>query len=393
MKTLVNDGMEKEGIVLLEQAGIAVDTRKRDKKSLLKEMGNFDALIVRSATKVTKDIIQEGSKGLLKIIGRAGVGYDNIDVRSASKQGVVVKFAPYGNTNAAAELTLGLMLAVSRNLPQSCSSLQKGEWKKKPFLGTELSKKTLGIIGCGRIGQRLAELVQGFPMEVIGYDPFINKDSRIKYLSKEEVLRNADYVSVHANANHPVIGEKEIALMKKTAYLINVARGCTVDEKALYSALKKRNIAGAALDVYTHEPKEEGAFFQNPLGKLENVVLSSHLGASTLEAQEKTSIEIAKVVSDYLLKGDFSNAVNAGETVDAEQKLLFPLFLYHADIPGAFAKIDKVLAEYKINIRENSSRQLGKGGMVMTVYLVHQPIQEEVLRALRQLKIMYSAKA
>jgi phosphoglycerate dehydrogenase-like enzyme len=171
VKALLNDGLEKEGITLLQQSGIEADTCKRDLHTLISDIAQFDALIVRSSTKVPREVIEAGAKGKLKIIGRAGVGYDNIDVTAASKNGIVVKFAPYGNTNAVAELTMGLMLSISRKIPLAHQSLSKGVWQKAKLKGTEISFKTLGILGCGKIGQRLAELARrGFDMDVIGYD-------------------------------------------------------------------------------------------------------------------------------------------------------------------------------------------------------------------------------
>src|SRR3989338_4794956 len=179
MRVLLNDGMDEEGLEVFKRAGIETDTRKRDIGKLVDEIGGFDSLVVRSATKVTRDVIEAGVKGNLIIIGRAGVGYDNVDVDAASEYGLVVKYAPHGNTNATAELAIALMLSVSRNIPQAHSSLVDGVWRKKEFQGRELSHKTLGIIGCGRVGQRLSQLVIGFDMEVIGYDPVQNPDSRI----------------------------------------------------------------------------------------------------------------------------------------------------------------------------------------------------------------------
>ena len=213
MKVLLNDGLEKEGLKLFQDAGIETDTQKRDQNKLIADVGQFDALIVRSATKVTREVIEAGAKGKLKIIGRAGVGYDNIDVEAASENGIVVKSAPYGSTNAVAELTIGLMLAISRNTPQAHHSLKNGVWKKGKFKGTELSYKTLGILGCGRIGQRLAEIARrGFDMEVIGYDIKPCLESGIKFMTKQEVLAKADYVSIHTGGKEVVIGEKELSL-------------------------------------------------------------------------------------------------------------------------------------------------------------------------------------
>jgi D-3-phosphoglycerate dehydrogenase / 2-oxoglutarate reductase len=392
MKVLLNDDLNIEGVKIFAEAGIATDTKKRNEKALIEQIGEFDALVVRSATKVTKEVIESGVKGNLKIIGRAGIGYDNIDTAAASQNGIVVKNAPWSNINAAAELALALMLNVSRSLPQAHSSLKSGIWRKRAFEGTELSGKTLGIIGCGRIGQRLSELVLGFHMEVIGYDPVVNVSSRTKFLAKNEVLKKSDYISVHVSARDVVIGEKELSLMKPTAYLINTSRGCNVDEHALVTALEQKRIAGAALDVYQEEPKEEGAEFRNRLRKMNNVVLSPHIGASTKEAQSKTSIEIAQVVTNYLKRGDFSDAVNVGENIELESRPFYPLFVFHDDKPGMFAKIDKVLADHGINIRETPSRQIGDG-CAIAVYIVHQKVDENLLKSLNKLDGVHRAIA
>ena len=393
MKVLLNDGLENEGIRLLEELGIETDTRKRDLRSLISDIGQFDALIVRSATKVTREVLEASAKGKLKIVGRAGVGYDNIDVVAASENGVVVKCAPYGNTNAVAELTLCLMLNVSRNIPQAHNSLKNGKWKKSEFKGNELSYKTLGILGCGKIGQRVGELARrGFDMDVIGYDICPCLESPIKYLSKEEVLTTADYVSIHTGGKAIIVGEKELSLMKPTAYLINTSRGRNVDEQALYKALKEGKIAGAAMDVYIKEPRTEGAEFKSKLRELDNVIFSSHLGASTIEAQRQTSTEIARVVARYLLGGDFGNAVNAGESIELEERPVYTLFIHHRDVPGVFANIDKVLADNNINIRANYSRQIGKSGYAISVYVLHKKVPPEIIETLKGIKNICNVK-
>jgi len=387
VKVLLNDGLEKEGIRVFEESGIETDTRKRDLNSLIADIDQFDALIVRSATRVTREVLEAGAKGKLKIVGRAGVGYDNIDVAAASENGIIVKSAPYGNTNAVAELTLGLMLNVSRNLPQAHQSLKSGTWKKEALKGIELSYKTLGILGCGKIGQRVGELARrGFDMEVIGYDIDPCVESTIKIVPKKEVLAKADYVSIHTGGTEVVVGEKELSLMKPTAYLINTSRGSNVDAQALYKALKEGKIAGAALDVYAEEPKAEGAEFRNKLKELDNVIFSSHLGASTMEAQRETSIEIARVVAGYLLGGDFTSAVNAGESIELEEIPVYTLFIHHRDVPGVFANIDKVLADNDINIRANYSRQIGSSGYAISVYVIHKKVGPEIIKTLKGIK-------
>jgi D-3-phosphoglycerate dehydrogenase / 2-oxoglutarate reductase len=393
VKVLLNDGLEKEGLCLLEEAGIETDTQKRDPKTLVADIGGFDALIVRSATKVTREVIEAGARGKLKIVGRAGVGYDNVDVDAACEHGIVVKSAPYGNTNAVAELTIGLILSVSRNIPQAHHSLKKGVWEKGKLKGTELSYKTLGILGCGKIGQRVAEIARrGFDMEVIGYDICPCAEAKIKYVSKEEVLTKADFITVHTGGKAVILGEKEFAMMKPNAYVINTSRGANVDENALYQALKEKKIAGAALDVYVEEPKTEGSEFKNKLSEIESVVFSAHLGASTTEAQRETAIEIAKVISGYLMGGDFANAVNAGESIELEEKPVHTLFIHHRDVPGVFANIDKVLADNDINIRANYSRQIGKSGYAISVYVIHQKVQPKTLEVLRKIENVCGVK-
>jgi len=393
VKVLLNDGLEKEGIRIFEEAGIETDTRKRDLDSLIADIGQFDALIVRSATRVSREVLEAGAKGKLKIVGRAGVGYDNIDVAAASENGIVVKSAPYGNTNAVAELTVGLMLSVSRHLPQAHQSLKSGTWKKAQLKGTELSYKTLGILGCGKIGQRVGELAhRGFDMEVIGYDINPCVESTIKIEPKEEVLAKADYVSIHTGGTEVIVGAKELSFMKPTAFLINTSRGSNVDAQALYKALKEERIAGAALDVYAEEPEAEGAEFKNKLKELDNVIFSSHLGASTMEAQRETSIEIARVVSGYLLGGDFTSAVNAGESIELEETPVYTLFIHHRDVPGVFAKIDKVLADNDINIRANYSRQIGSSGYAISVYVVHKKVSSEIIETLKEIENVCNVK-
>ncbi len=393
MKVLLNDGLEKEGLKLFQEAGIETDTKKRDLTALVTEIGQFDALVVRSATKVTREVLEAGSKGKLKIVGRAGVGYDNIDVAAASEFGIVVKSAPYGSTNAVAELTVGLMLSISRNTPQAHNSLKNAVWKKEKLKGRELAYKTLGLLGCGRIGQKVAQIAKrGFDMDVIGYDIRPCFESGIKFLSKEEVIAKADYISIHTGGKDVIIGEKELCQMKKTAYLINTSRGSNIDEQAVYNALKEGKIAGLATDVYSDEPKADGLEFKNKFKELDNVVMSSHLGASTIEAQRETSTEIARVVSGYLLGGDFTNSVNAGENIEVEEKPVHTLFIHHRDVPGVFANIDKVLADNDINIRANYSRQIGNSGYAISVYVLHKKVTVEIASKLKAIPNICNVK-
>lgn len=400
MKVLLNDGLDSDGIRLFQEAGIETDTRKRDLADLVRESGDFDAIIVRSATEVRRNVLEEGYEGNLKIVGRAGVGYDNIDVDAASEKGIVVKIAPFGNTNAAAEITHGLMLAVARNIPQAHYSLVNGIWRKKPYAGVELSHKVLGIIGCGRIGQRISHLVIGYDMEVIGCDANLEvvkaffPNSRIDYVPFEEVIRRADFLTVHAGGGErPIIGENELTMMQPHSFLINTSRGSNVDERALYKWLEERRIRGAALDVHQYEPKTEDSRYESKFKGLPNVVLTSHLGASTKEAQRETSTEIARVTISYLLHGDLTNAINIGESVEAKGRPVFPLFIHHRDEVGAFLAIDGVLARNGISIKQNTSGSLkGQTGLASTVYEIYQPAKPEVLRQLNSLSVVLRAR-
>ncbi len=388
-RVLANDGLPQEGIDIFNEAGIEVDTEKKSPEDLLDVIKEFDGLLVRSATKVTRPVMEAG-KNRLKIIGRSGVGYDNVDLDAASENGVVVKYAPHGNTNATAELALALMFVVSRNIPQAYSDLRHGRWVKKPYEGVELSGKVLGVIGCGRIGQRLSELVPY--MRVVGFDIRQNPESRIEYMdSIEDLLRVSDYVSIHTGGNEVIIDASRLGLMKSSAILINASRGKNVDQAALREALETGRIAGAGIDVYVGEGKE-GQEFHHPYEGLTNVVVTPHLGASTAEAQKKTAIEIAEKVSSYLLTGEWGGSVNASEEVASEGKPIYTLFITHMDKPGMFGAIDTVLGDHGVNIRDNPSRKLGKDSRVQTVYQLHQPPTDELIRALRAVDGVYFVK-
>jgi len=299
MKILVSDGLDEAALQKL-RSSYDVDSLELSQEELLNNIGNYDALIVRSRTKVTKEIIEKGRN--LKVIARAGVGVDNIDVEAAKKKGIVVVNAPTGSTVSVAELTMGLIISIARQIPQADKSVKEGKWEKKRFEGTELAGKILGLIGLGRIGTQVAERARAFGMETVGFDPYLTeekaKEKGVKLLSLEELLRVSDFVSIHCALTPEtmgMIGEKELAKMKKTAYLINSARGGIVDEEALYEALKAGRIAGAALDVFEKEPPSG-----SPLLSLDNVVFTPHLGASTKEAQPRTGMIIVDQVNKVL---------------------------------------------------------------------------------------------
>ncbi len=397
MKILLNDGLSQEGVEILQNAGFETDSEKRSLDDLIQDIRNYDALVVRSATKVTPEVIEAGYGGKLKIIGRAGVGYDNIDIQTASEYGIPVANAPNGNTNAAAEHALGLMFAVSRFIPQSHYELKNGIWAKKQFKGIELSGRTLGILGCGRIGQRLSQLASPPFDWVIGSDLYPEKvkagypDSKIQLKDKEFVLKNADFVSIHTGGKSVIIGEKEIELMNENSILINVSRGENIDNETVYGALATGKIRGAGLDVYRDEGKE-GEKWKNKYKSLDNIVLTSHLGANTQEAQRKTAIEMAEVIVNYLKNGESRNFINIsdGDGEEDEKTELYVVHIHHEDEPGVFANITQMLASEDINIKDNSSDHLQGTTTAKTRFRLYQMPNEEILDYIRDLESVYS---
>ncbi len=297
MKILVTDPLASEGLDLLRQQGHEVDYRPDiSHDELLEAIARYHGLIVRSRTKVTREIIEAGKE--LKVIARAGVGVDNIDVRAATERRIPVVNAPAAPTTSVAELTLGHMLALVRHIPKADASMKGGRWEKRALMGVELKGKTLGLIGIGRIGAEVCRLCRAFGMEVIAYDPYLTAE-RISELGAEkvelgELLERADFISIHVPLTPETRGMIDIdALrrMKPTAYLINCARGGVIDEGDLVKALREGMIAGAALDVFAEEPP-----IGSPLLELDNVVLTPHLGGSTKEAQIRASIDAAEGV-------------------------------------------------------------------------------------------------
>lgn len=271
-----------------------------------------DAVLVRSATKITRDSLSRAQR--LKVIGRAGVGVDTIDVDAATEKRIPVLTAPAGNTVSAAELTMALLLALARRVPAADRSMRAGEWDRKSFNGVELYGKTLGLVGAGRIGGEVAVRARAFGMRVLVFDPFLNPDRAtalgVETAELDDLLAKADVLSVHVpltDETHGLIGEAQLAKLKPSAFVLNVARGGVVDEDALLRALQNKTIAGAALDVYSQEPLPA----DHPFRSLSNVVLTPHLGASTAEAQQNVAIEIAEAVRAALLDNDVSRAVNA----------------------------------------------------------------------------------
>ncbi|HSV44085.1 MAG TPA: phosphoglycerate dehydrogenase [Candidatus Bathyarchaeia archaeon] len=313
MKILISDKLEKEGVQILQavkefQVDCKPDLPPEQLKEIIKD---YDALIIRSGTQVTADIIAAADR--LKFIGRAGVGLDNVDLQAATKKGIVAMNTPAGNTTSTAEQTMSLILSLSRNTPQAYMSMRSGKWDRSKFKGVELYGKTLGVIGLGRIGSTVAAMAKGFGMRAVGFDPYLSMDVAkqrgIEILELTELLRQSDYITVHVPKTAEttsLIGEKEFALMKPTARVINCARGGVINEMDLAKALKEKRIAGAALDVYEQEPPDP----KHPLFECDNCVTTPHLGASTSEAQINVAIEIAETVRNALLGKGIVNAAN-----------------------------------------------------------------------------------
>ena len=310
-RILISDPIAPEGVELLK-AQAEVDVKGGLKPQELAEiLGDYEALIVRSKTKVTPEIIRAGSR--LQVIARAGIGVDNIDVDTATSQGIAVVNAPAGNTIAAAEHTLALILALARNLPQAHQALKDGQWKRSSFVGVEVRNKTLGIIGLGRVGSEVARRAQSFAMRLIAFDPFVSPDYArilgIELVPLAELLAQSDFVTIHTpliENTVGLIGKEQLAMMKPSSRIINVARGELIDEDALLEALEAGKLAGAALDVFSQEPPGE-----SPLVKHPKVVVTPHLGASTQEAQREVAIETAEQVMAVLRGEPARNTVNA----------------------------------------------------------------------------------
>jgi len=306
MKVLVTDKSAEEALQVFKDANHELNYDEMDNDTLLKEISNYDALMVRSRTKVTKEIVEAGAKGNLKVIGRAGIGVDNIDIETAGKHGIKVVNSPSGSTKSVAELAIAHMLSISRYVPKADSTMKKGEWIKKQLKGTELHGKTLGLIGSGLIAQHVSKIANCIGMKVLVYSPHCTdeKASRMGATRKdlESLLREADFISLHiphTKDSHYLLNEKTFGFMKNGAYLINASRGGVVEEKALYKVLNEGKLAGAAVDVFEQEPPSK----DNNLLKLDNIILSPHLGANTKEAQIKAGTVCADQINK-VLKGE-----------------------------------------------------------------------------------------
>lgn len=357
IKVLVSDNISEEGIDIFRTTeGIAVDVRiglrPEELKAIIKD---YDGLAVRSATKVTKEIIEVAKR--LKVIGRAGSGTDNIDKEAATKKGVVVMNTPGGNTVTTAEHTIAMLMSLLRNTPQATASMKARKWEKKKFMGTEVYNKTLGIIGMGKIGSVVAERARGLMMNVIAYDPFVTPKTAdrlgVEIVSLDELFARADFITIHTPKNKEtenLINQDAFRKMKAGIRIINCARGGLVNEADLYDAIKSGKVAGAALDVFVEEPPGD-----NPLLDLDEVICTPHLGASTMEAQVNVAVAVAEQMVDFLINGTIRNAVNV-PSISGELLATLSPYLTLAERMGSFQSqvisgaLEEIAIEYSGDI-------------------------------------------
>ncbi len=336
-RVLIADQLSPAAVDIFKERGIDADVKVGlSKEELEKTIGDYDGLAVRSATKVTEKVI--GAAGRLKVVGRAGIGVDNIDVKAATSKGIIVMNTPFGNSITTAEHAISLMMALARQIPEADRSTQAGKWEKSKFLGVELFAKTLGVIGCGNIGSIVADRGIGLKMRVVAYDPFLSQERAmelgVEKVELDELLRRADFITLHTpltEKTRNIIDAAALKKAKKGVRVINCARGGLVDERALIEALKSGQVAGAAFDVFEVEPAKE-----SPLFGLPNVICTPHLGAATSEAQENVALQVAEQMADYLLKGAISNAVNFPNITAEEAPRLKP-WVKLAEQLGLFA--------------------------------------------------------
>ncbi|MFX0543016.1 phosphoglycerate dehydrogenase [Roseovarius sp. S4756] len=326
-KVLVSDKLSETAVQIFRDRGIDVDFQPdlgKDKDKLAEVIGDYDGLAIRSATKVTEKILENAHK--LKVIARAGIGTDNIDKVAASKKGVIVMNTPFGNMITTAEHAIAMMFAVARQIPEASASTHAGKWEKSRFMGTELTAKTLGVIGAGNIGGIVCDRARGLRMKVIAYDPFLSEAKAdkmgVEKVELDDLLARADFITLHVpltDQTRNILSRENLEKTKKGVRIINCARGGLVDEEAAADLLKSGHIAGAAFDVFAEEPATE-----NPLFGLPNVVCTPHLGAATTEAQENVALQVAEQMSDYLLTGAVSNALNMPSVTAEEAKVMGP---------------------------------------------------------------------
>jgi D-3-phosphoglycerate dehydrogenase / 2-oxoglutarate reductase len=363
-RVLIADKLSPTAVQIFKDRGIETDVKTGlERDQLIAIVDKYDGLAVRSGTKVTEKVI--AAAGNLKVIGRAGIGVDNIDVPAATAKGIIVMNTPFGNSITTAEHAVALLFALARQIPQADASTQAGKWEKNRFLGVELTAKTLGIIGCGNIGSIVADRALGLHMKVLAYDPYLSPeraaDLGVEKVELDELLTRADFISLHTPLTEKtknILGAENLAKTKKGVRIINCARGGLVDEKALRAALDSGHVAGAAFDVFSVEPATSNPLFGHP-----NVVSTPHLGAATTEAQENVALQIAEQMADYLLRGAISNAINFPSITAEEAPKLRP-FIALAEKLGSFAGqltetgINKVRISYEGAVAQMKTKAL-----------------------------------
>jgi len=370
-RVLISDKLSPAAVQIFKDRGIAVDFEPElgaDKTAFAAKVGAYDGLAIRSASKVTEKVIAAAEN--LKVIGRAGIGVDNIDVPAATKRGIIVMNTPFGNSITTAEHAISMMLSLARQIPAADASTQAGKWEKNRFMGVEVTGKTLGVIGCGNIGSIVADRALGLKMKVIAFDPFLTPeralDLGVEKVELDALLARADFITLHTpltDKTRNILSAEALAATKKGVRIINCARGGLVDEEALRAALEEGHVAGAAFDVYSVEPAKENALFGAP-----NVICTPHLGAATTEAQENVALQVAEQMSDYLLTGAVTNALNM-PSISAEEAPRLKPFVTLADQLGSFAGqltetgIRGIRVEYAGDVAEMNTRALGSAAI------------------------------
>ncbi|HNB26825.1 MAG TPA: phosphoglycerate dehydrogenase, partial [Alphaproteobacteria bacterium] len=363
-KVLIADELSPAAVQIFRQRGVEVDEKIGLKPKELRDIiGQYDGLAVRSATKVTPEVIAVAKK--LKVVGRAGIGVDNIDVKAATAAGICVMNTPFGNSITTAEHSIAMMMALARHIPQADRSTQDGKWEKSKFVGVELYAKTLGLIGCGNIGSIVADRAQGLKMKVIAFDPFLSPeralDLGVEKVELEDLFRRADFISLHTpltDQTRGILNAETIAKCKPGVRIVNCARGGLIVEEDLRAALDSGHVAGAAIDVFAEEPAKSNPLFHHP-----NVVTTPHLGASSTEAQLNVALQVAEQMSDFLLHGAVTNALNMPSVTVEEAPRLRP-YLKLAEQLGSFAgqvtedPIKRIIIEYEGHVTALNTKPL-----------------------------------
>lgn len=370
-RVLISDSLSPTAVEIFKSRGIDVTFEPglgKDKEKLLSMIGDYDGLAIRSATKATDKLIAAADN--LKVIGRAGIGVDNVDIPAATSRGIIVMNTPFGNSITTAEHAISMMLACARQIPAADNSTQAGKWEKSKFMGVEVTAKTLGLIGCGNIGSIVADRAIGLKMKVVAYDPFLTEERAIELgvekADLDTLLARADFITLHVpktDKTANILSADAINKMKKGVRIINCARGGLVDENALRAALDSGHVAGAAMDVFAEEPATDNVLFGAP-----NLICTPHLGAATTEAQENVALQVAEQMADFLTTGAVTNALNS-PSISAEEAPRLAPFVKLAELVGSFAgqltetAIEGITIEYAGDIAELNTQALSSSAL------------------------------